>query len=159
MATLYFIYFLIGVLNEVEQWKIADDNVIDRYNELHFLAKKGGKFYWCKPHPLVYFSSKNTRRFHVKRSLGWKHVSLFTMDCKTIWVHCVFSCYSQKKCACWKKIIEKANRNRTFFMKKIFVIFEDNYATIICVVLFMILSFLFLNQNLSTTYSFENWNI
>ena len=45
LATLYFIYFLIGVLNEVEQWKIADDNVIDRYNELHFLAKKGGKFY------------------------------------------------------------------------------------------------------------------
>ena len=36
-----YVHFLIGVLNEVEQWKIVDDNVID--NELYFLAKKRGK--------------------------------------------------------------------------------------------------------------------
>ena len=55
LATLYFIYFLIGVLNEVEQWKIADDNVIDRYNELHFLAKKRGKILLMQTTPLGLF--------------------------------------------------------------------------------------------------------
>ena len=57
LATLYFIYFLIGVLNEVEQWKIVDDNAID--NELYFLAKKGGN-----PDHTPWFISA------VKRSLG-----------------------------------------------------------------------------------------